>query len=119
MSTLLAAAGTSTSNSVIPGEGEENDDEDDDDPTIAKPNSSKSNNVLPINCDAKMGLNSLIYSNIQQSPYFKSVLSQLKTYHEVLDEIFYHVKHLEPWEKGSRKVSVHDALVIVCRSFST
>jgi len=28
-----------------------------------------------------------------------------KTYHEVVDEIYYQVKHLEPWEKGSRKTS--------------
>ncbi|MPC32731.1 Pre-mRNA-splicing factor 38B [Portunus trituberculatus] len=29
----------------------------------------------------------------------------LKTYHEVIDEIYYNVTHLEPWEKGSRKTS--------------
>ena len=28
---------------------------------------------------------------------------ELKTYHEVVDEIYYKVQHLEPWEKGSRK----------------
>lgn len=32
-------------------------------------------------------------------------LFQLKTYHEVIDEIYYQVKHLEPWERGSRKTS--------------
>lgn len=32
-------------------------------------------------------------------------LFKLKTYHEVVDEIFYQVKHLEPWEKGSRKTA--------------
>jgi len=32
-------------------------------------------------------------------------LSELKTYHEVVDEIYYKVQHLEPWEKGSRKTS--------------
>jgi len=88
------------------GEEEEEDDEDDD-PTIAKKPSTKASNVLPIHCNDKMGLNPLIYTNIQQSPYFKNNLFQLKTYHEVIDEIFYHVKHLEPWEKGSRKVYIH------------
>lgn len=29
----------------------------------------------------------------------------MKTYHEVIDEIYYKVQHLEPWEKGSRKTS--------------
>lgn len=32
-------------------------------------------------------------------------LTELKTYHEVVDEIYYKVQHLEPWEKGSRKTS--------------
>ena len=29
----------------------------------------------------------------------------LQTYHEVIDEIYYKVDHLEPWERGSRKTS--------------
>lgn len=32
-------------------------------------------------------------------------LYELKTYHEVIDEIYYEVTHLEPWEKGSRKTA--------------
>lgn len=32
-------------------------------------------------------------------------LYELKTYHEVVDEIYYKVAHLEPWEKGSRRTS--------------
>lgn len=32
-------------------------------------------------------------------------LYELKTYHEVIDEIYYKVSHLEPWEKGSRKTA--------------
>ena len=79
-------------------------DDDDDDPTIAKNQNGKTSNTLNYHCNSKMGLNPLIYTNIQQSPYFKNNLFQLKTYHEVIDEIYYNVKHLEPWEKGSRKV---------------
>jgi len=51
---------------------------------------------------ATMNLNNLILTNITNSPYFKGQLAELKTYHEVIDEIYYKVKHLEPWEKGSR-----------------
>ena len=32
-------------------------------------------------------------------------LFEYKTYHEVIDEIYYKVTHLEPWEKGSRKTA--------------
>ena len=90
-----------------PAEEEDEEDDEDDDPTIDRgQKSTKASNVLPIWGNEKtMNLNSLILTNIQQSPYFKVNLYQLKTYHEVIDEIYYHVKHLEPWERGSRKVS--------------
>merc|ERR1712241_246854 len=52
-----------------------------------------------------MNLNPLILTNIRNSPYSKVNLVELKTYHEVIDEIYYKVSHLEPWEKGSRKTS--------------
>jgi len=44
-------------------------------------------------------------TNITGSPYFKVQLFNIKTYHEVIDEIYYKVDHLEPWERGSRKTS--------------
>ncbi|XP_047737842.1 pre-mRNA-splicing factor 38B [Hyalella azteca] len=66
----------------------------------------KKSNVLPIwGNDKTMNLNTLLLTNIQSSQYFKVKLYALKTYHEVLDEIYYQVSHLEPWEKGSRKTS--------------
>jgi len=52
---------------------------------------------------ATMNLNTMILTNIQGSPYFKTQLVELKTFHEVVDEIYYKVDHLEPWERGSRK----------------
>jgi len=50
-----------------------------------------------------MNLNSMILTNIQSSNYYKQKLCELKTYHEIIDEIYYRVNHLEPWEKGSRR----------------
>lgn len=38
--------------------------------------------------------------NILSSDYFKK-LFQLKTYHEVIDEIYNHVDHVEPWMTGN------------------
>ena len=35
----------------------------------------------------------------------RSKLFPFQTYHEVIDEIYYKVDHLEPWERGSRKTS--------------
>ncbi|KAL1452445.1 hypothetical protein WDU94_006676 [Cyamophila willieti] len=66
----------------------------------------KKNNVLPLwGNERTMNMNPLILTNIQSSHYFKTNLYGLKTYHEVIDEIYNKVQHLEPWEKGSRKTS--------------
>lgn len=46
-------------------------------------------NVLPVHGNEKtMNLNSLVLANIQASPYFKVQLYELKTYHQVIDEIY-------------------------------
>ncbi|KAL3278751.1 hypothetical protein HHI36_016279 [Cryptolaemus montrouzieri] len=67
---------------------------------------SKQSNILPLwGNERTMNLNPLILTNIQSSSYFKVNLYELKTYHEVVDEIYYKVTHLEPWEKGSRRTS--------------
>nr|NP_001259512.1 uncharacterized protein Dmel_CG1622, isoform B [Drosophila melanogaster]AGB95354.1 uncharacterized protein Dmel_CG1622, isoform B [Drosophila melanogaster] len=66
----------------------------------------KQHNTLPFwGNESSMNLNALILANIQSSSYFKVHLFKLKTYHEVVDEIYYQVKHMEPWERGSRKTS--------------
>lgn len=43
-------------------------------------------------------------------------LFQLKTYHEVIDEIYYNVKHLEPWVtlEISRMMMSCDAINLIC-----
>ena len=54
---------------------------------------NKKNNTLPLWGNKEtMNINSLILKNIKSSPYFKQDLYRLKTYHEVVDEIFYKVR---------------------------
>ena len=63
----------------------------------------KKPNTLPVwGNSTTMNLNPLILTNIESSPYFVGRLAELKTYHELVDEIYYKVNHLEPWERGSR-----------------
>ena len=52
----------------------------------------KLKNTLPLygNKDS-MNLNSMILTNILGSPYFKEELINFKTFHEVIDEIYYKV----------------------------
>lgn len=73
---------------------------------VSKPPSGKHGNVLPLWGNEKtMNLNPMILTNVLSSPYFKVQLYELKTYHEVVDEIYFKVTHVEPWEKGSRKTA--------------
>ncbi|CAB1443021.1 unnamed protein product [Pleuronectes platessa] len=73
---------------------------------VNKPAPGKHGNVLPLWGNEKtMNLNPMILTNVLSSPYFKVQLYELKTYHEVVDEIYFKVTHAEPWEKGSRKTA--------------
>lgn len=52
----------------------------------------KQKNTLPIYGNKEtMNINPMILSNIQGSAYFKEDLYKMKTFHEVIDEIFYKV----------------------------
>lgn len=87
--------------------------DDDDDTTIDRAANRGNQKGTPLGCwgnEKSMNLNQLLLTNIQQSQYFKVTLYSLKTFTEVIDEIWYNVKHLEPWERGSRKVSVSSEL---------
>ena len=64
----------------------------------------RGNNLKLWGNQVTMNLNPMIHTNITQSPYFKTNLVELTTYHEVIDEIYYKVDHLEPWEKNSRRM---------------
>lgn len=65
---------------------------DEDQDQIAQFPVKRLNNTLPIfgNKDT-MNINSMILTNIHQSRYFKTELIELKTFHEVIDEIYYKV----------------------------
>lgn len=81
--------------------------DDDDDPTVDRSQKTTNiKNILPVHGNEKtMNLNPMLLKNIQQSLYFKTTLYGLKTVNEVIDEIWSNVRHMEPWERGSRNVS--------------
>jgi len=83
-------------------------DSDSDDPTVDHGGRGIGTNNLKLSFNGNertMNLNPLILTNIQGSPYFKVELFGVKTFHEVVDEIYYKVDHLEPWATGSRKTA--------------
>lgn len=59
---------------------------------VSKTAPGKHGNVLPLWGNEKtMNLNPMILTNVLSSPYFKVQLYELKTYHEVVDEIYFKV----------------------------
>ncbi|CAG5085881.1 Oidioi.mRNA.OKI2018_I69.PAR.g11036.t2.cds [Oikopleura dioica] len=55
---------------------------------------------LPVHGNERtMNLNHMVLANITESAYFRCDLLQIKTYDDMIDEIYYKVTHLEPWEK--------------------
>ena len=55
----------------------------------------KQSNTLPLFGNKEtMNINNMIITNILQSRYFKIELYEKKTFHEVVDEIFYRVSCL-------------------------
>lgn len=49
-----------------------------------------------------MNLNTLILSNIKASHYFHAELAGVHSIEDLIDQIFYKVTHLEPWERHTR-----------------
>ncbi|OQS00400.1 pre-mRNA-splicing factor 38B [Achlya hypogyna] len=61
-------------------------------------------NELPVHGNATTyNLNKLLFDNIMQSVYFGQLFA-LKTYHEVVDEIYYRVDHAEPLSPGTARI---------------
>uniref|UniRef100_A0A0K0DK53 Pre-mRNA-splicing factor 38 n=1 Tax=Angiostrongylus cantonensis TaxID=6313 RepID=A0A0K0DK53_ANGCA len=64
----------------------------------------KSNTLSCWGNQQTMNLNGLVLENVKESYYYKNHLVEIDSAQQLLDEVFYKVKHLEPWEKGTRKV---------------
>lgn len=61
-------------------------------------------NVLPMNGNTtNYNINNLLFNNIMENEYFRA-LYQLRTYHEVIDEIYRSVDHVEPWQTGTARL---------------
>ncbi|VDK46088.1 unnamed protein product [Anisakis simplex] len=94
----LLAAGLNTGGEVM----YEDDLTDNTIPDIQK--ITKKNNILPLWGNTQsMNLNALVLENIIQCTYYKNYLAETTGFQQLTEEIYYNVKHLEPWERGTRK----------------
>eukprot|EP00562_Extubocellulus_spinifer_P029765 CAMPEP_0178720334 /NCGR_PEP_ID=MMETSP0699-20121125/23665_1 /TAXON_ID=265572 /ORGANISM="Extubocellulus spinifer, Strain CCMP396" /LENGTH=434 /DNA_ID=CAMNT_0020370755 /DNA_START=6 /DNA_END=1311 /DNA_ORIENTATION=+ len=53
--------------------------------------------------DDSFNLNPMLLHNISVSPYFQKCYNKLKDWNALVDEIYYEVKHMEPWTPGAVK----------------
>ena len=88
-------------------------DGDDDDPT--NPHPDEKPNMVPMHGSKEnFNMNTLLHSTVTESEYFRA-LYQLRTYPEVLDEIYRSVNHVEAWQAGtSRLPSTCFCLLLKC-----
>lgn len=50
--------------------------------------------------DDTFNLNPMLLQNISKSPYFIKCCNKLHDWAALVDEIYYEVKHVEPWASG-------------------
>ena len=62
-----------------------------------------SRNVLAMTSSATYNINNMLYNNILESEYFRA-LYQLRTYHEVVNEIYASVTHVDAWQTGTSRI---------------
>uniref|UniRef100_A0A7S3VCK6 Pre-mRNA-splicing factor 38 n=2 Tax=Chaetoceros debilis TaxID=122233 RepID=A0A7S3VCK6_9STRA len=60
--------------------------------------------LIPMISDDKtFNLNPMLLHNISKSPYFQKACDKLKDWTSLVDEIYYEMKHAEPWGQGAAK----------------
>jgi len=56
--------------------------------------------LIPIIKEDTFNLNPMLLQNIMKSPYFIKCCTKLQDWNMLVDEIYYELKHLEPWSQG-------------------
>ena len=69
--------------------------------------------VIPLSCpDDTFNIHPMLLTNISKSPYFQKCCEKLMDWNTLVDEIYYEVKHMEPWTAGTFVV------LIICHVLS-
>ena len=63
-------------------------------------------NIIPlVGPDDTFNIHPMLLAAIGKSPYFMKCCEKLMDWNMVVDEIYYEVKHMEPWTAGTSKCS--------------
>lgn len=64
--------------------------------------------------DDTFNLNPALIGNIVKSPYFIKCCNELKDWTALVDEIYYEVKHMEPWTIGTFGMETVSVITVTC-----
>ena len=64
-------------------------------------NNQSRKGTIPIVGGDKFNLNPMLFQNIRQNPYFLKCCTKFHDWSSTVDEIYYEVKHMEPWTPGT------------------
>lgn len=67
---------------------------------------------VPITQSDSFNLNPMLFQNIIQNPYFLKICSKIKDWNALVDEIYYEVKHMEPFTHGTKTPSTAFCLLL-------
>lgn len=71
--------------------------------------------AIPLSCpDDTFNIHPMLLQNISKSPYFQKCCEKLTDWNTLVDEIYYEVKHMEPWTAGTCYCRVHTVNKILC-----
>lgn len=57
--------------------------------------------IIPLVCpDDTFNIHPMLLQSIAKSPYFQKCCEKLTDWNMLVDEIYYEVKHMEPWTAG-------------------
>jgi pre-mRNA-splicing factor 38B len=60
--------------------------------------------------DDSFHIHPMLFSCIVKAPYFTKCCNELKDWNALVDEIYYEVKHVEPWAAGGKCGTVRNLL---------
>jgi hypothetical protein len=76
-----------------------------------KKKNNRAKNLLPLwGPDDSFHLNPMLLEKIIKSPYFQKCCQDLTDWNTLVDEVYYQVKHLEPWALGTTKANICNML---------
>lgn len=67
--------------------------------------------------DDSFNLNPMLLQNISKSPYFLKTCNKVRDWTSLVDEIYFEVKHMDPWTQGAAK-SPSTAFCLLLRLFT-